>query len=176
ADPRLVTSTVRSVFGAAESAGPDELQATIDAVRDADVLLCLDNCEHVVGAAAELVDQLLDACPGLRVLATSREPLAVPGETVWPVAALDVPSGDEISADAVRATAAGQLFELRARSVWPAFVITDADAQAAALLCRRTGGLPLALELAAARVRGLAVSQIAAGIDDLAAPPTARHA
>jgi predicted ATPase/DNA-binding SARP family transcriptional activator len=176
ADPALVADTVRSVVGVAESAGLDATQAIIEAVGDAEVLVCLDNCEHLVAATAELVDRLLEACPGVRVLATSREPLAVTGEAVWPVAPLAVPTGEEVTAAAVRASAAGHLFELRARAVWPAFELADADAAAAARLCRQTGGLPLALELAAARVRVLSVPQIADGIDALAAPPAARRA
>ncbi|MGH8963528.1 MAG: BTAD domain-containing putative transcriptional regulator [Jatrophihabitantaceae bacterium] len=168
AEAGLVAESVRAGLGVAESARLSPVEAISEAIRGAGVLLCLDNCEHVVTAVAELVDRLLDACPGLRVLSTSREPLAVEGEAVWPVSPLDVPRGEVGTASEVRATGSGRLFELRARAVSPTFELTDADAGAVARLCRRTGGLPLAIELAAARVRLLSVAQIANGMDDVA--------
>ncbi|MBN9610468.1 MAG: tetratricopeptide repeat protein [Actinobacteria bacterium] len=166
-DAGLVADTVRAGLGVAEVAELAVAEAIIAAVGAQRVLLCLDNCEHVVEAAAGLVDDLLEACPGLRVLATSREPLAVDGESLWPVEPLEVPSGGARTALQVRACAAGQLFELRARAASPSFELTDADAAAAAQLCRMTGGLPLTVELSAARVRLLSVAQIAAGMDDV---------
>ncbi|MBO0777118.1 MAG: AfsR/SARP family transcriptional regulator, partial [Actinobacteria bacterium] len=164
-EPGLVADTVRAVLGVSGVSGTGAARAIIERVRDARVILALDNCEHVVTAAAGLVDQLLDGCPQLRVLATSREPLAVDGEVVWPVAPLDLPPADAATAAAVQASTAGQLFELRAQAALPAFRITDENAAQLARLCRGLDGLPLAIELAAARVRALSVAQIAAGLD-----------
>jgi predicted ATPase/DNA-binding CsgD family transcriptional regulator/Tfp pilus assembly protein PilF len=127
----------------------------------------LDNCEHVVAAAARLVDAVLDGCPGVRVLATSRERLNVAGETAWLVPSLDLPpSGATPTAAAVEASGAGRLFAERARAVQPAFGLSDANAPAVAQVCRRLDGIPLALELAAARVRVLTPEQLAARLDD----------
>ncbi|WP_425588458.1 ATP-binding protein, partial [Streptomyces tremellae] len=116
------------------------------------VLLVLDNCEHVVGAAAELAEVLLTRCPGLTVLATSREPLGVPGEVVRPVDPLPVDP-------AVR------LFGERGRAVRPGFDV-GVDAGAVGEICRRLDGLPLAIELAAARLRLLSPRQVADRLDD----------
>jgi predicted ATPase/DNA-binding CsgD family transcriptional regulator len=125
-----------------------------DAVAGLSCLLLVDNCEHVVGAAAELVAELLAAGPQLRVLATSREPLGVPGEATFMVPALPVPT----AADAIRAATAGRyaavrLFADRAASAAPGFTLTDSIAPVVSALCQRLDGLPLAIELAAARVR-----------------------
>jgi tetratricopeptide (TPR) repeat protein len=116
-------------------------------------LLVLDNCEHVVDAAAAAADALLRAAPGLTVLATSREALGVAGETAWLVPAL---AADE----------AAQLFAERARAAQAGFAVTAANADAVAEICRRLDGIPLAIELAAARVRALPPAAIAARLDD----------
>ncbi|MFC9969521.1 BTAD domain-containing putative transcriptional regulator [Spirillospora sp. NPDC127200] len=123
------------------------------ALRDRRPLLVLDNCEHVVGPVADLVDLLLRAVPGLRVLATSREPLDVAGETVVPVEPLP-------NADAVR------LFTERARAAAPGVVLDEESRAAVAEICRRLDGIPLALELAATRVRGLGVRELAARLEN----------
>jgi predicted ATPase/DNA-binding SARP family transcriptional activator len=116
-------------------------------------LLVLDNCEHLVQAVAELAEQILTGCPRVRVLATSREALRVPGEHLWPVRPLDE-------------TAAMRLFADRAAAVHPGFVVDDGCAESVAEICRRLDGLPLAIELAAARVRTMDVAEIAAGLAD----------
>jgi predicted ATPase len=126
----------------------------------------LDNCEHVVGACADLVSELLGSCRHVTVLATSREPLALDGETTWEVPPLPVPDPLARSADAVGAAEAVALFETRARQVRPDFTVTDNNAAEVAQICRRLDGIPLAVELAAARVRVLSVTQIAAGLSD----------
>ncbi|RFU39392.1 hypothetical protein DZF91_22640, partial [Actinomadura logoneensis] len=137
---------------AAWGAAADPAGRLAAALRDRSVLLVLDNCEHVVEEAAELVAILLAAAPGLRVLATSREPLAVDGETVYQVE----PLGED---DAVR------LFAERAAASAPGFSL-DRDRAAVAEICRRLDGIPLALELAATRVRALGARELAARLGD----------
>ena len=130
------------------------------------LLVVLDNCEHLVEACAELVGELASACPQLRVLTTSRVPLVVDGEATFEVAPLPVPDPDAVSASAVAAADAARLFEVRARQVATDFRIGDDNASAVAEICRHLDGIPLAIELAAARVRVLAPGQIAAGLSD----------
>ena len=130
------------------------------------LLVVLDNCEHLVEACAELVGELASACPQLRVLTTSRVPLDVDGEATFEVAPLPVPEPDAVSASAVAAADAARLFEVRARQVATDFRIGDDNASAVAGICRHLDGIPLAIELAAARVRVLAPGQIAAGLSD----------
>ena len=152
-DPVRVPATIADVLHARQrgpDSGPGALAA---AIGTSELLLMLDNCEHLVRPCAEVTDYLLRACPRLRILATSREPLGVPGEVTWRVPSL-APS------DAVR------LFAERARQARPGFALTTANQAAAAEICARLDGIPLAIELAAARVRVLAVGQIAAGLTD----------
>ncbi|MEO3871730.1 BTAD domain-containing putative transcriptional regulator [Nonomuraea sp. B12E4] len=134
------------------------------ALRPRRMLLVLDNCEHVVEQVAELAEVLLRACPGLRVLATSREPLAVAGEVLWNVPPLDVPAVADLAtmarADAVR------LFVTRAAASARGFALEAGNAAAVAQVCRRLDGIPLALELAATRVRALGVQGVVARLDD----------
>jgi predicted ATPase/DNA-binding SARP family transcriptional activator len=143
----------------------DPVSRLIAALRSRSALLVLDNCEHVVAAAATLADRLLAECPRLRVLATSREPLGITGEAVWPVDPLglppeDVDSRDLLSYDAVR------LLVDRARAVRPGFTVTNDNASAVGRICRVLDGMPLAIELAAARMRTMAVAQLAERLDD----------
>ena len=130
------------------------------------LLVVLDNCEHLVEACAELVGELSSACPHLHLLATSRLPLVVEGEATLEVAPLPVPDPDAQSTSTVAAADAARLFEVRARQVAADFRIDDGNASAVAEICRRLDGIPLAIELAAARVRVLAPGQIAAGLSD----------
>ncbi len=137
------------------------------ALQPRDLVLVLDNCEHLLHACAELIGTLLQTCPGLRVLATSREPLRMAGEVVWSVPALSLP---ELDAPFVAArwetSEAVSLFIERARAVRTEFSLSDQNAQAIADVCVQLDGLPLALELAAARVRVLAPVQIAERLSD----------
>ncbi|MFI0409219.1 BTAD domain-containing putative transcriptional regulator [Actinomadura sp. 3N508] len=132
------------------------------ALRGRRLLLVLDNCEHVAGPAAELVDLLLRTAPDLRVLTTSQESLALPGERLYPVPPLETP---EPGSDPGQA-ASVQLFAARAAAAAPGFVLDETTAPAVAAICRRLDGLPLALELAAARVRSLGVRGVADRLDD----------
>jgi non-specific serine/threonine protein kinase len=169
-DPGLVILTVAQVFGVPDSGSRPPLEHVQDYLRDRRLLLLLDNCEHLVGACAALADALLRACPHLHVLATSREVLGVAGETVYPVPPLTLPPpGEAVSAspDApLAASEAVQLFVTRAAGVLPGFALSERNAPAVAEVCRRLDGMPLALELAAARIRVLAPEQIAARLED----------
>jgi predicted ATPase/class 3 adenylate cyclase/DNA-binding NarL/FixJ family response regulator len=128
-------------------------------------LLVLDNCEHVVDAVAPLVHRLLGGCPSLSVLATSRERLGVPGEHVWRVASLGAPHDDEVvSLERLDAFDAVTLFVERARQARPNFVVDDRSAPHIAAICARLDGIPLAIELAAARTRSLPVERVAGGL------------
>ena len=167
ADPGLVAQTVASVLRVREEPGRP-LEATLaDTLRPRQLLLLLDNCEHLVAACGQLADALLRVCPEVRLLATSREALGIAGETTWRVPPLALPppecrppAGHLAGFEAVR------LFLDRARAVRPDFGLTDENAAAVAQVCRRLDGIPLALELAAARVPVLTPEQIAARLDD----------
>ncbi|HUR02625.1 MAG TPA: BTAD domain-containing putative transcriptional regulator [Nonomuraea sp.] len=164
-DERVVAETVAAALDIREDAGGTPLADRLaGALRSRQLLLVLDNCEHVIEQVAELAGRLLRAAPGLRVLATSREPLAVVGEVLWSVPPLDVPAGTDpgevARADAVR------LFVARAAASAPGFTLDAGNAGAVAQLCRRLDGIPLALELAATRVRALGVQGVVARLDD----------
>jgi predicted ATPase/DNA-binding CsgD family transcriptional regulator len=166
ADPAAVASAVAGVLRVWETAGEPTVEAIVRFVGDRRGLLVLDNCEHVIAACAELADGLLAGCPELTILATSREPLTVPGEITWPVSPLPVPPPGwregvvELSRfDAVR------LFGDRAQRVRPDFALSETNAASVAELCTRLDGIPLALELAAARCRALTPEQIDRQLD-----------
>ncbi|ATY09946.1 AfsR/SARP family transcriptional regulator [Amycolatopsis sp. AA4] len=135
------------------------------ALRDRDAVLVLDNCEHVIEAAAELAEYLLGECPRLRILATSREPLALTGEALWPVEPLTLPAE---GATAVEATACAsvRLLADRAAAVRPGFTVDESTVDDVVRICRALDGMPLAVELAAARLRSMTVSQLAARLGD----------
>jgi predicted ATPase/DNA-binding SARP family transcriptional activator len=133
-------------------------------IGDRHELLVLDNCEHLADTVANLVDQLLTACPRLHVLATSRQPLRCPGEKQWRVPALSVPSTPEIRD--VAASESGSLFVARATDARPEFQLDAANAPAVHRICRRLDGIPLAIELAAVRMATVSAADLAAGLDD----------
>ena len=172
-EPALVASAVRDALGLREirlfdSGAPlpaqarEQLRSTL-ATREA--LLVLDNCEHLIEAAADLADDLLAGCPGVRILATSREPLAIAGERLLAVAPLGLPEADATAAEALTHPAV-ELLADRGAAASPGFAVDDANVAAVVEVCRRLDGLPLAIELAAARLRSLSVEQIAARLDD----------
>lgn len=164
-DPTLVTQAVASVLNVGEEPERPLLRTLADSLRSKQMLLILDNCEHLLDAAAALVQSLLQSCPGVRLLATSRERLGLTGEQAYPVPSLALPSFDlPQTALSVGSSEAGRLFLDRA-ALFPGFAVTDSDAPALARLCRRLDGIPLALELAAARTRSLTVEQIDARLD-----------
>jgi predicted ATPase len=136
-------------------------------LRDKAALIVLDSCEHVIDAAAALAEAVLKAAPGVSILTTSREPLRAEGESLHRLAALELPSGsvDLAAGDALRYSAV-QLFNERASAAVDGFALGDADVPAALEICRRLDGIPLALELAAARVGAFGVRDLAAHLDD----------
>ncbi|HEX6519317.1 MAG TPA: BTAD domain-containing putative transcriptional regulator [Streptosporangiaceae bacterium] len=153
-DPGVVAHAVAAKLGAPDTPGQDTTAAVVTHIASDELMLVLDNCEHMAAAAASLTEDLLAACPNVTVLATSREALGVYGERTWPVPPL-------ADTDAVR------LFEQRARLVRPEFRATDGDAPGIQLICQRLDGLPLAIELAAARMRILSIAELAKRLDDI---------
>ena len=166
-DPRLVPQSVAIVLGVKEEAGHPVVEALVKYAKDRRLLLVLDNCEHLVQACAELVTQLLQSGPHLKILASSRESLRVAGEASYPVPALAVPDpGKTVALPAMTQYEAVLLFVDRAIAAQPSFQLTEQNAAAVADICQRLDGIPLALELAAARVRTLSVETIAARLGD----------
>jgi predicted ATPase/class 3 adenylate cyclase len=166
-DGRLVPQAVASVLGVMEEAGHPVQEALVRHVKDRRLLLILDNCEHLTQAAAELAKQLLQSGPRMKVLASSREHLRVGGETGYHVPALTAPDpGKTVTLDALTQFEAVRLFIDRAVAAQPAFAVTPQNAAAVADICHRLDGIPLALELAAARMRALSVEKIAARLGD----------
>ncbi|MGI8685781.1 MAG: AfsR/SARP family transcriptional regulator [Acidimicrobiales bacterium] len=170
-DPGLVPQQVLSALGLGEQAGRSPLETVTSYLCSRPVLLVLDNCEHMVEAAAHVAGALLRACPDLRILATTREPLKVAGETVWRVPTLSVPDtatagGRGLTLAGLREYEAVRLFLDRAGSTRPDLELGDEDAPALAALVRRLDGIPLALELAAGRVAMLSVGELAERLDD----------
>jgi predicted ATPase/class 3 adenylate cyclase len=176
ADPAMIAQEVARTLGVQAQPGATTLDSLIDFLRFKDVLLLLDNCEHVIGAAADLMHRLLAACPSLTVLATSREALGIAGETVFQVPSLAVPAGPSaahvhaggpaISFTEIASTDAVRLFSDRAMAVLPTFALTAENAPVVVEICRRLDGIPLAIELAAARVTLLSVEEILQRLGD----------
>jgi predicted ATPase/DNA-binding CsgD family transcriptional regulator len=158
----LLARTVAASLGLPDQAAGDPVDLLADHLAERHLLLILDTCEHLVGACAKLAEALLGAAPRLRILATSREPLDVRGEQALLISPLEVPDSDEAAArsDAVA------LFADRAEAMMPGFTLTAANQQPVVQLCRRLDGIPLALELAAVRLRAMSIEQIVARLDD----------
>ena len=167
-DPAIAGQAVATQLGVPDTPGQDPVEATAKYVADHPVLVVLDNCEHLAEAAAGLAEYLLAACPALVILATSREALGVEGELSWQVPPLSLPGGGPTpTASALAGSDAVKLFEQRAQLVRPSFLITDQNAAAVLTICQRLDGLPLAIELAAARMRILSATQLAERMDDI---------
>ncbi len=166
-DPMLVPQAVASAVGIPERADCTLTEALSDALRPKHLLLVLDNCEHLLAACVQLIETLRHTCSQLRVLVTSREALNITGETTWLVPPLRVPDTYHLPPiEGLMTYEAVQLFIERARSVQPSFTLTPENASAVVQICRRLDGIPLATELAAARIRVLSVEQIVARLDD----------
>jgi predicted ATPase/DNA-binding SARP family transcriptional activator len=184
-DPALVPQTVGRALRVPETPGRPLTETLREALGARQLLLVLDNCEHLIDACACLADALLAACPHLRMLATSRQPLGLTGETAWPVPPLSLPAPESVGhaphpasrrstgrdpeqwpLDALLEAEAVRLFVDRARHAAPGFMLTPSSAPAALQICRRLDGIPLAIELAAARLKVLSIEQIAARLDD----------
>jgi predicted ATPase/DNA-binding winged helix-turn-helix (wHTH) protein len=166
ADPDLVPSAVSAVLGVAPSTA-NPLSGLAAWLRDKQTLIVLDSCEHVIGAVAPLVETILKAARQVRILVTSREPLRGEGEWLHRLASLEVPAGsDDLTADEALKYSAVQLFNERASAAADGFTIDNGDVGAVLEICRRLDGVPLALELAAARIDVLGVRELAAHLDD----------
>ncbi len=167
ADPALVPHTVAAVLGVRVLPGQSPAELLISRLRPKRLLLLLDNCEHLIQASAELAQALLQACPHLNILATSRESMNIPGEATFVVPTLSVPAAQpNVLVEALAGYEAARLFVERAAAALPGFVVTPDNAAAVAQICRQLDGIPLAIELAAARMKVLSVEQIVARLDD----------
>ena len=165
-DPSLVAPTVASALGVSLTPGEDAAQAAADALTNETSLIVIDTCEHVVGAVAQLVTTILQAAPGVVVLATSRRALAVKGEIAWPVPPLALPPPGAVTTAEITAHAAIALFVERAAAIRPDLHVDDATATDIAAICVALDGLPLAIELAAARADVLSPAAIRARLAD----------
>ncbi len=164
----LVVSRIAAVIGITEEAGRPLLETLGEALRPRRLLLALDNCEHLLDACAQVGRHLLASAPGLRLLSTSREPLSVAAETIWRVPPLSVapPGADSTVSEDPHRYEAVRLFTDRAAASRPGFALGPDNVPAVTAICRALDGMPLAIELAAARVRALSVEQIIARLDD----------
>jgi predicted ATPase/DNA-binding CsgD family transcriptional regulator len=168
ADPALVAHSVMEAINLQDDPTQDPLDRLTGYLGDQEVLVVLDNCEHLIDAATQVGESLVSRCPHLTVLATSREALNVPGEAAWRVPPLSLPDDDAATptAASLRRYDAVRLFIDRAKKARPNFSVTDQTAPAVAQICHRLDGIPLAIELAAARVRVLSPDRIAAELDN----------
>ena len=183
ADPALVSQSIAEIFDIHEKSGRTLNRMLVEHLQRRQTLLLVDNCEHLIGACAVILEELLQACPSLKVLATSRELLGIPGEIVWTIPPLSIPDlqlwkNPARAQEALRAneqSEAACLFVARANSHNPDFTMTIENGRWIAEICRHLDGVPLAIELAAARVRSLSVEQIAGKLDDRFHLLTAGH-
>jgi predicted ATPase/class 3 adenylate cyclase len=167
ADPALVPQTVAQVLGITEQAGKSYIQILTESLKSKHLLLLLDNCEHVLSASAQLSEALLRTCPHVKILASSREGLGIGGELSYRVPSLSLPDlKQKATIESVRQYEAVRLFIERALCHLPAFAVTNRNAPALASVCHRLDGIPLAIELAAARVRSLTVEEIDTRLDN----------
>ncbi|MHB8960866.1 MAG: LuxR C-terminal-related transcriptional regulator [Candidatus Limnocylindrales bacterium] len=160
-DAALVGNAILAALDLRDQAATEPRALLLSYLRDKELLLVVDNCEHLLGPAALLVTDVLQAAPGVRVIATSREPLSVPGEHVLPIPPLELPRAEaDESLDQLRQNESVELFAERASAASGTFELADSNQAAVVDLCRRLDGLPLAIELAAVRARVLSVEQI----------------
>jgi predicted ATPase len=166
-DPSLVPQAVAAAPGVREQPGRPLTETLSDYLASKKVLLVLDNCEHLIEACAELAEALLRSCPGLRVLTTSREALDISGEVAWPVPSLSLPDLRRMpNIESLSRYESARLFLERTEAVKPTFALTEQNAPSVAKICYRLDGIPLALELAAARTKVLSVEEISERLDD----------
>jgi len=165
-DPALIMQSIASVFHLRMQMGMPLHEIVLDFLRAKNLLLILDNCEHLIEECAHLVDQILRSSPRIKFMASSRETLGISGETIYRVPSLSVPARAEATRDALQRYESVQLFAERARAANPKFELTDQNASSVAQICSRLDGIPLALELAAARASIFSTEQIATRLDD----------
>jgi non-specific serine/threonine protein kinase len=162
----LVPNSILTAIGGRESSDQTPVESLLRLLRGRRLLLVLDNCEHLIESCAELVEMFLAASPELRVLATSREALRVPGEVAWRVPSLSTPAPGHVEAARLAEYEAVRLLVDRIRQMDPDLELTGANAAAFSAICNRLDGIPLALELAAARAAAMSLQDIATGLDD----------
>lgn len=165
-DGQLVPQTVASVLGVPQTSGRPVSETLSDFLRPKKLLLLLDNCEHLIQECAALASKLLLACPGLKIVATSREPLGISGEMIYRVPSLDMPESVAVRSAQISEYGAIRLFVERATSVKRSFRLTEANVAPVVQICVQLDGIPLAIELAAARIKVLSPEQIATRLDD----------
>jgi predicted ATPase/class 3 adenylate cyclase len=166
ADPSLVASVIAQVLNVQETPSRPVIDSLIPFLKRKKLLLIVDNCEHVIDAARSVVSAILQACPDVRILVTSREALNIAGEEVYRMPSLEVPATTKVTSESAAGYGAIALFTDRAVSVEKTFALTDKNAPAVAEICRRLDGIPLAIELAAARVKVLSPRQLAQKLDE----------
>ncbi len=164
-DDGQIPAVVAAVLGLPDQCGPDLSEEVVGALGDQDALILLDNCEHLIDAAAKFCEQVITRCPRVCMLATSREPLGIDGERVYRVPSLSLPPVDAESAADLSRSDAVRLFAERAKLHDPGFSLDEQSAPLVATLCRRLDGIPLALELAAARMSSMSLRQITERLD-----------
>ncbi len=165
-DPTLVPKAVASAMNVPEQPGRPLSETLVDSLRSRSLLLLLDNCEHLLPACAHLAEILLRACPTLRMLATSREALDIEGETTYRVPSLSLPDAPSLPLERLNEFEAVRFFIDRATAALPSFMVTSQNAKAVTTICQRLDGIPLALELAAPRIKALSVEHIAERLHD----------
>ena len=166
ADPSLISQTIASVFGLREAPKTPLIDILTNYLRGKQLLLIFDNCEHLIAACAKLSADLLRVCPQLKIIASSREALGVSGEIIYRVPSLSTPDQAQVTREAIADYESTRLFVERAQSVQSYFALTYANASAVAQICQRLDGIPLALELAAARIAVFSPEEIASRLDD----------
>ncbi len=166
-DPMLVTQALASVLSLREEAGRPLRDTIVESLRSRRTIIVLDNCEQVLAACAELANAILRNCPGVKVIATSREALQIAGETTYRIPSLPTPNPKlNLAPEELQGFEAVHLFLDRARAADPSFALTAQNARAIAQICHRLDGIPLALELAAARARAMPIDSLASRLDD----------
>jgi len=166
-DAQLVTSIIAEILGVSLSASTTAVETLAAALKNRELLLIIDNCEHVIAEAARIAEALIRSCPGVSILASSRERLAIAGESVIRVPSLPAPdSNGGLTATNAREFAAVRLFVERAAALGLGFSLTDGNAAAVGSICRRLDGIPLAIELAVPRLKVLSAEQLARGLDE----------
>ena len=166
-DPALVPQVILTTLSLSEQTGRSPLRTLSDFLQAKRALLILDNCEHLITACAQICNDLLTQCPKLKILATSREPLNISGETIWQVTTLSIPERGKLSlTDLLLSFESIRLFVERATAVNSEFVLTEQNALAIAQICQHLDGIPLAIELAATRMRIMTTEEIAAHLED----------
>lgn len=165
-EPDLVPSAIADAVGASNRPGRDRRDDMVEHLREQQAVVILDDCEHLLESCATQVRAIESNCPGVAILATSREPVGTPGEMVWHIDPLELPSSQHLSSAELLDSPSARLFAERAEAARPEFSVNDSNADTIAEICRRLDGLPLAIELAAALLAVQSLAEILQGLDD----------